>query len=75
MTQEEKIHQLENKIAALERQMDFVSKRFGLLPDENELDYAIELMLTTRDNSALDAYIQRGGKIPTTAICEARASA
>ena len=64
MTQTDKINYLENKVSALERQVEFISKRFGLLPDENELDRAIELMLTSRDISALDAYLKRGGKIP-----------
>lgn len=65
MTQEEKINQLENELTALKTQVEFISKRFGLLPDENELDQAIELMLTDRDNSALDDYLKRGGKIST----------
>jgi len=65
MTQkeEEKIHQLESDVAALKEQISFINKRFNLLPDENELDQAIELMLATRDNSALDDYLKRGGKI------------
>ncbi len=64
MTQQDKINYLESELAALKRQVEFISKRFGLLPDENELDRAIELMLTSRDNSALDEYLKRGGKIP-----------
>lgn len=65
MTEAAKIIQLENKVKALTEQVDFISKRFGLVPDQKELEAAIELMLTTRDNSALDAYIKRGGKLPT----------
>lgn len=73
MTQEEKIHQLESKITALERQMDFVSKRFGLLPDQDEFDLAMEALMA-RDPKPLDAYLKRGGKIPAIAGREARAS-
>lgn len=72
MTQKEKIHQLESDVAALKEQISFINKRFNLFPDENELDQAIELMMTTRDNSALDNYLKRGGKIPALAGREAR---
>ena len=64
MTQQDRINQLESELTVLKRQVEFISKRFGLLPDENELDRAIELMLTSRDISALDAYLKRGRKIP-----------
>jgi beta-lactamase class A len=63
MSQAEKIIKLENKVKALTEQVDFISKRFGLIPDQKELEEAVKLMLTTRDNTALDIYIKRGGKI------------
>ena len=73
MTDRDKIKQLESEIEALKRQVEFISKRFNLLPDENELDQAIDQMLTSRDTSALDAYIKRGGKLPSACGNEARA--
>jgi len=71
MNQVERIIQLENKVQALTEQVDFINKRFGLVPDQKELDKAVELMLTTRDNSALEDYLKRGGKIPTISHKEA----
>ena len=58
-----RINQLENDIQALKRQLDFINKRFGLAPDQNELDEAINAMLSDRDTSRLADYIARGGKI------------
>jgi len=72
INQVEKITQLENKVQALTEQINFINKRFGLIPDQKELEKAVELMLTTRDNSALEDYLKRGGKI--TNICHKEAT-
>ena len=64
MTQTDKINYLENKVSALERQVEFISRRFNLLPDENELDQAIAALMDSRDPQPLDDYMRRGGKIP-----------
>jgi hypothetical protein len=65
MTQNEKLHYLENELKMLKRQIEFIQKRFGLAPDRNELEEAIGLMLSDRDTSRLDDYLARGGKIIT----------
>jgi hypothetical protein len=64
MTQEEKIHQLESKLSDLEMKVEFINKRFGLLPDQDEFDFAMEALMA-RDPKPLDDYLKRGGKIPT----------
>jgi len=64
MTQQDEINQLKSELTALKRQVEFITKRFGLLPDQDEFDRAIEVMMTTRDTEPLDTYLKRGGKIP-----------
>ena len=63
MTDQEKIHYLENEMRAVKRQLDFINKRFGLAPDQNELEEAINAMLSDRNTAKLADYIARGGKI------------
>ena len=63
MSSAARINQLENDIQALKRQLDYINKRFGLAPDQNELDEAINAMLSDRDAIRLADYIARGGKI------------
>ncbi len=58
MTLEQKVKYLEDRIALLET-------RLGLGTDDAALDDAISQILERRDSSALDAYLKRGGKIPT----------
>jgi len=65
MTDTEKIHHLEKELQAVKRQLDFINKRFGLAPKQNELEEAIGLMLSNRDTSMLADYLARGGKIIT----------
>jgi hypothetical protein len=72
MDQTGKIIQLENKVKALEAQIDFINKRFGLVPDEKELHSAVEAIIESRDISKLENYIKRGGQIVTPAKSEAR---
>lgn len=56
---------LEQKIKYLEDRLALIESRLGLGTDETALDDAIVQILERRDISALDAYIKRGGKIPT----------
>ena len=63
MSSAARINQLENDIQALKRQLDYINKRFGLAPDQNELDEALSDMLLYRDTAKLADYIARGGKI------------
>lgn len=64
MTAQQKINSLEKKVATLEAQLAHIVQRFGLAPDEKELDRALDQLIHNRDKSALDAYLRRGGKIP-----------
>lgn len=74
MTDQEKIHYLENELQAMKRQLDFINKRFGLAPDQNELEEAINDMLSSRDTSKLVDYLARGGKIALGPMIEEKRS-
>jgi hypothetical protein len=63
MTDREKISQLENEIAVMKRQIDFINKRFKLAPNQDELSAAINDIITSRDTKALAEYLERGGRI------------
>lgn len=65
MTAEEQIKKLEKQVEILTRQVSFINKRFGLVPDQSELDEALDAILTSRDNSKLEQYLERGGRIAT----------
>jgi hypothetical protein len=64
MTDREKISQLENEIAVMKRQIDFINKRFKLAPNQDELSAAINDIITSRDTKALAEYLERGGQLP-----------
>ena len=64
MDQSKKINQLESEVNSLKAQVDFISKRFGLVPGQKDLDHAIEQIILYRDATKLEEYIERGGIIP-----------
>ncbi len=64
MTAEQKINHLERKVATLEAQIAHITRHFRLEPTREELDEAIEALAARGDVSALNAYLQRGGKLP-----------
>jgi hypothetical protein len=64
MTDREIISQLENEIAVMKRQIDFINKRFKLAPNQDELSAAINDIITSRDTKALAEYLERGGQLP-----------
>lgn len=74
MSSVERINQLENDIQAMKRQLDYINKRFGLAPDQNELEEAINDMLSSRDTSKLVDYLARGGKISLGPMIEEKRS-
>lgn len=61
MTQAEE-KQLKNEVAELKKFRDFIIKHFRLEPKAEELEIAVAA-LVAGDKSALESYIQRGGKI------------
>jgi hypothetical protein len=64
MTAEQKINHLERKVATLEAQIAHITRHFRLEPTRDELDDAIEALAARGDVSALNDYLQRGGKLP-----------
>jgi len=64
MTAEQKINYLEKKIATLEAQIAHITSHFRLEPKREELDEAIDALAARGDVSALNDYLQRGGKLP-----------
>jgi hypothetical protein len=64
MTAEQKINHLEKKVASLEAQIAHITRHFRLEPTRDELDDAIEALAARGDVSALNDYLQRGGKLP-----------
>lgn len=64
MTAEQKINYLEKKIATLEAQIAHITRHFRLEPKREELDEAIDALAARGDVSALNDYLQRGGKLP-----------
>jgi hypothetical protein len=64
MTAEQKINHLERKDATLEAQIAHITRHFRLEPTREELDDAIEALAARGDVSALNDYLQRGGKLP-----------
>jgi hypothetical protein len=64
MTAEQKINHLERKVATLEAQIAHITRHFRLEPTREELDDAIEALAARGDVSALNDYLQRGGKLP-----------
>ena len=63
MNRDVEINKLRCEIRELRRQVEFLVNHFGLTPDRAELERAVELMLDSRDTTALDSYLARGGKI------------
>ena len=68
MTDREKISQLEDKVERLERQIDFINKRFQLAPDQDALAAIIDDMITCRKTKAQNAealggFLERGGRL------------
>lgn len=56
--------ELEKKIAMLEAQVAHITRHFRLEPTADELEQAIDALATSGDVSALNAFLQRGGKLP-----------
>mgnify|MGYP000856772345 FL=1 len=64
MTAEQKINIMEKKIATLEAKLAHITRHFRLEPTRDELDEAIDALAARGDVSALNDYLQRGGKLP-----------
>jgi iron-sulfur cluster repair protein YtfE (RIC family) len=72
MSDAEKIKKLEDEskkqreeLQKLGRVIDFLLDRFHLKPGQSELEEAIALMSIKGDASALQSFLDRGGKIPS----------
>jgi hypothetical protein len=61
MTQAEE-KKIKNEVAELKRFRDFIIQHFHLEPKAEELEIAVAALMAG-DKSALESYIQRGGKI------------
>ncbi|MEN6384100.1 MAG: hypothetical protein ABFD79_02770 [Phycisphaerales bacterium] len=68
MSELKKIIELEKKINALEAQIEFINQRFGLVPDQQELERVIDQAIDTGDMSAFDLYLKRGGILPPVSV-------
>lgn len=68
MTQEKRIEQLEEELKIVRNRLDYIEEYLKLVPDNDELDKAIEAMIDNRDSGPFELYLKRGGKLPHVQI-------